>query len=74
MKVKVRGKIYDCTDEPIMVLLAPFDLENIRQMGPTDSRYCAGPEHMTKEEFAAFMDDIEDDDPTYPMISEDQDR
>lgn len=57
-----------------MVLLAPFDLENIRQMGPTDSRYCAGPEHMTKEEFAAFMDDIEDDDPTYPMISEDQDR
>jgi hypothetical protein len=58
MKVKVGNKIYDGEKEPIMVILADGDKENISNMHPDATKYCVYPatEHWTKDDYKAIKE------------------
>jgi hypothetical protein len=43
MKVKVGNKIYDCENEPVMVILSEQDKINIANMLPDATQYCVYP-------------------------------
>ena len=43
MKVKVGNKIYNGNDVPVMVILTDKDKENIKNMAPNCTKYCAYP-------------------------------
>jgi len=55
MKVKVRDKIYDGENEPVMVILTDQDRENIKNMVPGATKYCMYPEKFKLEEIKEFM-------------------
>lgn len=55
MKVKVRGKIYDGTKEPVMVILSEKDKENIRNMSPGGRKYCVYPNIVSPSDVERFM-------------------
>ena len=55
MKIKVGTMIYDSNEQPVMVILGPLDKNNIRDMAPEATRYCAYPPGMTIMEVEAFM-------------------
>ena len=55
MKVKVGDKIFDGNEQPIMVILEPWDKENIAKMPPEAKKYCSYPENMTKKEIRRWM-------------------
>lgn len=46
MKVKIKNKIYDSDNEPIMIILSPMDKLNINHMNPSADRYCSFPKMM----------------------------
>lgn len=57
MKVKIGNKIYDPNNEPIMLILDDQDKENIKNMLPSATRYCAFPDGMDLKGIEKFMDD-----------------
>ena len=61
MKVKVGNRVYDCEDQPIMVILTTIDRANISRMTIEATRYAmfSGDCKMTKEEREQWMDAIE---------------
>lgn len=58
MKVKVGNQVYDPNQTPVMVILTEKDKQNILNMLPEATKYCAYPEEMDQEEIQEWMDDI----------------
>ena len=58
MKVKVGDTVYDGEKEPVMVILADQDKENIRNMHPECTKYCMYPDDIPQEEIKRWMDDV----------------
>jgi len=54
MKVKIGDKIYDCEDQPIMLILSDADKYNLSNMGE-QTKYCAYSENVSEEEIIEFM-------------------
>jgi hypothetical protein len=57
MQVKVGDKIYDGEKEPVMVILADQDKENIKNMRPDNTKYCMFPDTWTEKEIKKWMSD-----------------
>lgn len=55
MKVKVGNIIYDCEEEPVMVILNEQDKINIANMLPTATKYCVYPDTWSVEEIETWM-------------------
>ena len=55
MKVKIRDKIYDASEEPIMLILTQEDRKNIENMAPDATKYCAFPDSTSLEFVNKFM-------------------
>lgn len=55
MKVKVKTKVYDSEEEPIMIVLSEDDKENIRNMLPEETRYCSFPNTINQNKIKKFM-------------------
>jgi hypothetical protein len=55
MKVKIKDKIYDSNEEPIMIILSEDDKNNINNMTYEANKYLSYPENMTEEEAINFM-------------------
>jgi hypothetical protein len=55
MKVKIGDKIYDASEEPIMLILTQEDRKNIENMAPYATKYCAFPENAPLELVNKFM-------------------
>jgi hypothetical protein len=55
MKVKIGDKIYDSSQEPIMVILSDSDKDNIKNMLPTATKYCGFPDTIPLDEIREFM-------------------
>lgn len=59
MKIKVRNKIYDGEEEPIMLILSNKDKENIMNMAIEATKYCEWPRELfTKSEIDDWMGEI----------------
>jgi len=54
MKVKVGDKVYDGSEEPVMVILNDDDKANIHAMEEY-SKYCAYPKTMSSEDAMSWM-------------------
>lgn len=62
MKVKIGDKIYDTSIEPIMLILTKEDRENIENMVPSATKFCAFPKNhpiYLIEEFMKTDNDYE---------------
>ena len=57
MKVKIGNEIYDAVDVPVMVILSDSDKENIANMLPEATKYCAYPEGTNRELITEWMED-----------------
>ena len=57
MKVKIGNEIYEANDVPVMVILSEKDKENIANMLPEATKYCAYPEGTDRELIADWMED-----------------
>lgn len=57
MQIKLRGRLYDATTEPIMILLTPQDKENIARMPDECDRYAQFPDDKPFNEILAWMDE-----------------
>jgi hypothetical protein len=55
LKVKLGDKIYDSTQEPIMLIMDDEVKEHISCMHPSAYTYCSCPDSMTENEIKAFM-------------------
>lgn len=55
MKVKIKDKIYDSKEEPIMVILNSYNKTHISNMAPLATKYCEFPDNITEEEVEKFM-------------------
>lgn len=55
MKVKVRGKVFDGSKEPVMVVLTKKDKENIANMLPEATKYCEFPDNYKEEDIKEYM-------------------
>jgi len=55
MKVKIKDKIYDSNNEPIMIILSDEDKQNISNMLLECTKYCSFPENMNEETIKDFM-------------------
>lgn len=55
MKVKVGNTVYDCEYQPIMVILSEKDKENIANMLPEATKYCAYPDNISPQEIEKWM-------------------
>ena len=55
MKVKIRDKIYDSHDEPIMLILEETDKKNVCNMGD-QGMYCVFPNGMKPNDARVFME------------------
>lgn len=55
MKVKIGNKIYNPSDEPIMIILNELDKQLIGSMGCKAFSYCCFPEQYSQEEMESFM-------------------
>ncbi len=58
MKVKIGSKIYDASNEPIMLILDDKDKQNIKNMHPSATRFCEFPDSMDRNEIEKYMDEI----------------
>ena len=56
MKVKIKNKIFDCTKEPIMLILGKQDKLNIKNMHPKAAKFCAYPDTYTVDQIEKFME------------------
>jgi hypothetical protein len=66
MQIKIGNKIYTAENKPIMIILEPQDIENIRNMVEGANRYCIYPtDKFTEEEIKKWMvEDVEENDGT----------
>lgn len=55
MKVKIGEKIYDSSEEPILIVLSDSDKENIKNMIPEATKYCSFPDTYDLDKIKAFM-------------------
>jgi hypothetical protein len=55
MKVKIGDKIYDASEEPIMLILTQEDRKNIENMSPNATKYCAFPDNTSLKFVKEFM-------------------
>jgi len=55
MKIKIKDKIYDSKEEPIMLILEDYNKEHITKMSPEAKKYLEFPDSMTEEEAKEFM-------------------
>ncbi len=55
MKIKIGDKIFDPNDEPIMLILDKKDKENISNMLPEATKYCAFPDGYDIDAVKKFM-------------------
>jgi hypothetical protein len=55
MKVKIGDKIYDASEEPIMLILTQEDRKNIENMAPDATKYCAFPDNTSLKFVKEFM-------------------
>lgn len=58
MKVKVGDHVYDSDNEPVMVILSVKDKENIANMLPNATKYCAHPASMDSHAAMNWMGDV----------------
>ena len=56
MKVKIGNKIYDSSEEPIMIILSDDDKFNISHMRKEDTKYLSYPDKMSIEKAKKFME------------------
>lgn len=56
MKIKIGDKFYDPNEEPVMLILNDQDKENIKNMHPEATKYCAYPEGTDKEFIREWME------------------
>ena len=61
MKVKIKDKIYDSNEEPIMLILNDQDKENIKNMHVDCSKICSYPEGWNEEEIEKLRGEEEDE-------------
>lgn len=59
MKIKVGDTIYNSQFEPVMVILSEADKQNIINMLPEATKYCAYPEGTDREFIRAWMGEEE---------------
>jgi hypothetical protein len=57
MKVKVGNKIYDGSNEPIMIIVSAGDRENIANMLPDCTKYCQYPNDIDQDIIEKWMED-----------------
>lgn len=57
MKVKIKDRIYDANEEPIMIKLNPKDKENIKNMSPDCTEYYCFPTSSTERDIKKFIND-----------------
>ena len=55
MRVKIGDKIYDASNEPIMIVLSEEDKKNIANMADDAEAYCGYPDHMKSEDILEWM-------------------
>lgn len=55
MKVKIGNKVYDATDQPILIILNQLDKQNISNMSKEATKYCCAPDSITKQEVELFI-------------------
>lgn len=55
MKVKIKDKIYDSHDEPIMIILESYNKEDISNMAEEARKYCEYPDEYDEDEIREFM-------------------
>jgi len=55
MRVKIKNKIYDAAEEPILIILDENDKYNISHMKEGDQKYCCYPQKMKEDEVETFM-------------------
>jgi len=64
VKIKIRNKIYDSSEEPLMLILSDKDKRNIIKMNKEDTKYCVHPDFMKRFEVAEFINKMEDENVT----------
>lgn len=57
MKIKIGDRVIDPNDQPVMVILTPKDKENIANMEPSATKYCAFPAGIDPEVIKAWMEE-----------------
>ena len=57
MKVEIRGKVYDATKEPIIVILSDQDRKNINNMVSGATLYGVFPDGFSNPEAIKMMED-----------------
>ena len=55
MKVKIGDKIYDSTEEPILLILNEGDKRNLERMDPDSTKFLSFPDGMDLNEAKGFM-------------------
>lgn len=55
MKVKIKDKIYDSEEEPIMIILDKKDKENIKNMHEEATKLCSYPNNVDILYIEKFM-------------------
>lgn len=60
MKIKVRNKIFDGNNEPIMLILTDKDKENIRKMKTDCHKFFVFPDTMKTEKIEKWMKEKEE--------------
>lgn len=55
MKVLIRNHVYNSEDEPIIVLLEPYDIDNISKMPEECNIYADYPEDMDDKKIDDMM-------------------
>ena len=59
MRVRIGDTVYDSNDEPIMIILTPRDLHNLRYMAPDLRKYCSYPEGMDRDAIEKWMKEVD---------------
>jgi hypothetical protein len=55
MKVKIGNKIYDSTEEPILLILSEEDKRNLERMDTEATKFLSFPDKMDLNEAKRFM-------------------
>ena len=55
MKVKIGDKIYDSTEEPILLILSEEDKRNLERMDTEATKFLSFPDKMDLNEAKRFM-------------------
>ena len=55
MQVKVGERVYDSSDEPVMVVLEPHEKAEIAALAAHETMYCCYPAEMAESAVRAWM-------------------